>query len=98
MTKKIIANNKSTFSNKAYGNYLLARYERKAKNYEKELYYLEQGHQNFYNSRKKKFDLNNKYCFEDVLKIEKEAKINSKNKEKYIEIKPIFIFGVPRSG
>ena len=44
--EKIIANDKSTKSNNAYGNYLLAKYERKTKNYEKELNYLIEGHLN----------------------------------------------------
>jgi len=96
--KKIIENSKSTFINLAYGNFLLAKYERKDKNYEKELNYLKKAHQNFYNSQKEKFDLGNKYCFDDALKIEKEAHTETSNKKNDDEIKPIFIFGVPRCG
>ena len=96
--KKIIENSKSTSLNLAYGNFLLAKYERKEKNYEKELNYLKKAHQNFYNSQKEKFDLGNKYCFDDVLKIEKEAHVETSNKKNDDEIKPIFIFGVPRCG
>ena len=38
----------------AYGNYLLSKYEKKRKNYEKELNYLIKGHQ-YFDSRKEKF-------------------------------------------
>ena len=49
---------------------------------------------------KEKFELGIKYCFDDVLQIEKGAKVEktNKDKDKYDEIKPIFIIGVPRCG
>jgi len=96
--EKIIESDKCTKSNNAFGNYMLAKYERKAKNYEKELKYLIKGHQNFFDSMKKKFELGVKYCFEDVLQISEGAKVNKNDKKKYNEIKPIFIIGVPRCG
>ena len=96
--EKIITNNKSTQRNLAYGNYLLAKYERKSKNYEKELNYLIKGHQNFFNSDKKKFDLGIKYCFDDVLQIVKKAKLEKLKVKNENKIKPIFIIGVPRCG
>ena len=40
--------------NSAFGNYLLAKYERKSKNYEKELKFLIKGHENYFDSMKKK--------------------------------------------
>ena len=95
---KIIANKTSTKRNLAYGNYLLATYERKNKNYEKELNYLIEGHLNFYNSGKKNFDLGVKYCFDDVLRIAKEAKVEKLEQSNENNIKPIFIVGVPRCG
>ena len=52
----------------------------------------------FFDSTKKKFELGVKYCFDDVLKIEEGAKVEKINKDKYDEIKPIFIVGVPRCG
>ena len=82
----------------AYGNYLLAKYERKTKNYEKEIKYLIKGHKNFYLSYKKKFDLGIKYCFDDVHQIVKGGKVEKSDKKIGTEIKPIFIVGVPRCG
>jgi len=96
--EKILSNNKITIANLAYGNYLLAKYERKAKNYEKEINYLIKGHQNFYKQQKNKFDLGIKYCFDDVHQIVEGGIINKSNKKNNYEIKPIFIVGVPRSG
>ena len=52
----------------------------------------------FYNANKKKFDLNTKYSFEDVLQISNEAKIEKEDVKNDNEIKPIFIIGVPRCG
>ncbi len=96
--EQIIENKKDTKSNHAYGNYLLAKYERGKKNYEKELDYLKKGHLNFYISKKDRFDLNIKYCFDDVIKISKEAEVEKTKEIKKYNENPIFIFGVPRSG
>jgi len=95
---KVFMNKNLTKTNSAFGNYLLAKYERKSKNYEKELKFLIEGHVNFFDSTKKKFKLGVKYCFDDVLQIEEGAKVEKINKDKYDEIKPIFIVGVPRCG
>jgi len=96
--EKIIKNVKCTKINMAYGNYLLAKYERKSKNYEKELNYLVKGHINFFNSDKKKFDLAVKYCFDDVIQITEKAKFEKLGSKNESSIKPIFIIGVPRCG
>ena len=96
--EKITKNNKSKITNVAYGNYLLSRYEKKEKNYEKELGYLIKGHKCFFDSRKKKFELGVKYCFDDVLQINEKAKVSKSDKNDAREIKPIFIVGVPRCG
>ena len=93
-----MAKSKPTIATLAYGNYLLAKYERKTKNYEKEINYLIKGHQNFYLSYKKKFDLGIKYCFDDVHQIVKGGKVEKSDKKIGTEIKPIFIVGVPRCG
>ncbi len=95
---KVFLGKNLTKTNSAFGNYLLAKYECKSKNYEKELKFLIEGHKNFFDSMKKKFELGVKYCFDDVLQIEEEAKVEKINKDKYNEIKPIFIIGVPRCG
>ena len=82
----------------AYGNYLLAKYEQKRKNHEKEINYLKKGHQNFFLSRKKKFDLGIKYGFDDVLKISEGAKLQKLDEKRKNKLYPIFIVGVPRCG
>ena len=96
--QKILSSSKLTKKNSAFGNYLLAKYQRKEKNYNKEFKFLITGHKNFFDSRKKKFDLGIKYCFDDVLKIQEGASIEKVDNNKYNEIKPIFIIGVPRCG
>tara|TARA_B100000029_G_scaffold195555_1_gene193650 strand:+ start:1443 stop:3209 length:1767 start_codon:yes stop_codon:yes gene_type:complete len=96
--KNIIEDKNSTKQNIAYGNYLLAKYERKNKNYKKELNYLEKGHQSYFDSKKNKFDLGVKYCFEDVLQISMGAKVQKLSTKSESNIKPIFIIGVPRCG
>jgi len=96
--EKTLSNSKLGKINNAFGNYLLARYERKSKNYEKELKLLIKGHKDFFDSKKEKFELGVKYCFDDVHQIEEGAKIEKTNTDKYDDIKPIFIVGVPRCG
>jgi len=96
--EKIINDKKTSLHNLAYGYYLLAKYERLGKNYKKEFEYLIKGHKNFYESKKEKFDLGIKYCFDDVLQIEKNINVNKISTKSKISLKPIFIFGVPRCG
>ena len=95
---KVLKDNNTTKTNIAYGNYLLSRYEKKIKNYEEELNYLKKGHQYFFDSKKEKFKLAVKYCFDDVLQISKEASISKLDGKNEYNIKPIFIIGVPRCG
>ena len=96
--EKIIKNDESTKNNIAYANYLLSRYEKKLKSYEQELNYLKKGHQYFFDSRKEKFKLAVKYCFDDILQISKDAHTSKLNNNNDYNVKPIFIIGVPRSG
>ena len=96
--EKILKNNTSTKVNIAYGNFLLSKYERNSKKYERDLNYLTIGHNCFFESRKVKFELEVKYCFNDCLQISREAKVDDLGKELENEIKPIFIIGVPRCG
>tara|TARA_Y100000590_G_scaffold455811_1_gene605145 strand:- start:386 stop:2152 length:1767 start_codon:yes stop_codon:yes gene_type:complete len=96
--EKIIKSNQSTKRNSAFGNYLLSKYEQKSKNYEKEINYLIKGHQYFFESKKEKFKLGVKYCFDDVMQINEGAKVEILGKKNDSEIKPIFIVGVPRCG
>ncbi len=96
--KKSLLNQKTGLANLAYGNYLLAKYEKKVKNYESELNYLIEGHKNFFDIYKDKFEANNKYCFEDVNQIMTGGKVQKVSVESDIEINPIFITGLPRTG
>tara|TARA_B100000315_G_C14571251_1_gene585635 strand:+ start:40 stop:1806 length:1767 start_codon:yes stop_codon:yes gene_type:complete len=94
----IMKNKKSTKSNIAYGNFLLAKYEQNIKNYEQELNYLIQGHNCFFDSKKVKFNLKIKYYFDDVHQISEGVKTKNLDKKFKNKIKPILIVGVPRCG
>jgi tetratricopeptide (TPR) repeat protein len=96
--KKIISSNNSNKINSAYGNYLLSKYSKNEKDYENELNYLKIGHKKFFESRKEKFDLGVKYCFNDVLQIVEGAKVEASDIKQGYKVKPIFIVGVPRCG
>ena len=93
----IITKNNSSMSNLAYGNYLLSKFENRLKNYEKEINYLIEGHSNYSKIKKEKFDLTNKYNFEDMLQISENAEIDNVNNDNY-KTQPIFIIGTPRCG
>ncbi len=95
---KIISKKNSRKINVAYGNFLLAKYEQKIKNYEKELDYLSEGHKNFFESKKTKFELLVQYTFRDMLQISDDAKVEGLISNDLQKIKPIFIIGVPRCG
>jgi tetratricopeptide (TPR) repeat protein len=96
--KEILEDKKTKKLNLAYGNFLLSKYERKGKNYEKELTHLIKAHESFYNSYKIKFDHGNKFAFDDVHQINQGAKVNKSNIKKELKVSPIFIVGVPRCG
>ena len=96
--KEIILKKEITENNLAYGNFLLSKYDRKNKKYEEELVHLIKAHKHFFETRKNKFDLGVKYCFEDVLKISESINVEKKANNEYNKIKPIFIIGVPRCG
>ena len=96
---KILGNDKSkTATNDVFGNFLLSKFERQSKNHEKEIDYLIKGHEKFFNTNKKRFDLGLKYCFDDVIHISEKLKVKKNDIEKNNNIKPIFIIGVPRCG
>ena len=96
--EKILSKDNHNLVNLAYGNYLLAKYERKMKNYQKELNYLIKGHDSFFKCHEKKLSLNNKYCFDDVNQLSEGAHIEESEKKENYDVKPIFLIGVPRSG
>jgi len=99
--ENIIKNDNTTKRNMAYGNYLLAKYERAIKNYEKELNYLIKGHSYYFESKKKRFIREIKYWFDVLPNINKLINLHKSNNnfnKNYYKIKPIFIIGVPRCG
>ena len=94
----ILNKNKTSKTNKAFGNFLLSRYEKNKKNYKKEVDYLVKAHGHYFDIKKEKFELGVKYCFEDVLQISNFASVTKSDSGKDAEVKPIFIVGVPRCG
>jgi len=96
--EKIISKKNPQKINIAYGNFLLAKYEQKIKNYEKELSYLAEGHKYFFESKKNQFELLVRYTFRDMLQISEDVKVEGLINNESKKIKPIFIIGVPRCG
>ena len=98
---EIIKKRNSTKKNIAYGNFLLSRYELKAKNYKKEFNHLLKGHHYYFESRSKQFKTQVKYWLNVLPNIKELVNLNksSKNiKKNNNKINPIFIIGVPRCG
>ena len=98
---EIIEKSNSTKKNIAYGNFLLSRYELKAKKYKNEFDHLLKGHQYYFESEKKKFKKRVEYLLNVLPKRKELINLNRHNKniknDNYV-IKPIFIIGVPRCG
>ena len=98
---KILKNEKCKIENRAYGNFLLAKYELKEKNYREEFDYLLKGHMYYFESENKKFNKGIKYWLGELPKTRELLNFNKNNKKiKKIDydIKPIFIIGFPRCG
>ena len=97
----VIKNDNSEKSDIAYGNFLLSKYEREIKNYEKEINYLLKGHLYYFEIKKEKFDTDVNEWLNVLPKITKLISLDrpANNIKKINEkIKPIFIIGVPRCG
>jgi len=96
--ENILKEKKSTQLNYAYGNFLLAKYKNKDKNYKEELDCLIKGHSHYIESNKNlKKEI--KYWLDDLPKIKNLVdKVKSTKKNKKTELNPIFIVGVPRCG
>ncbi|SVD42225.1 uncharacterized protein METZ01_LOCUS395079, partial [marine metagenome] len=94
--KLLMLNQKVLKKDIAYGNFLLAKYEYKNKNFEKELDYLIEGHKNYYESKKVFFDGTINYWLNYLPNTEQLTKLDIPDVES--KIKPIFIIGVPRCG
>jgi len=98
---EIIEKNNSTKKNIVYGNFLLSRYELKAKKYKNEFDHLLKGHQYYFESEKKKFKKKVEYLLNVLPKRKELINLNRHNKNIKMDnhvIKPIFIIGVPRCG
>ena len=96
--EKIIQTEKVSKLTLSFGNFLLAEFEQKNKNYEKEFDCLIKAHNYFFDSKKAKFSLGVKYCFEDVIQISNNVKVYGLEKNPKNIIRPIFIIGTPRCG
>jgi len=94
--KYTMENQKILKKDMAYGNFLLAKYEYKNKNFEKELDYLIEAHQNYHDSKKIFFDGAVNYWLHYLPNAKQLAELNIT--ETNSKIKPIFIIGVPRCG
>jgi tetratricopeptide (TPR) repeat protein len=86
-----------TKMNLAYGNLLLAKFEQQAGSYERELNYLLEGHDYFFQSKNTKFKEELKYWFDILPRIEEIVNLEKSNENNH-HIKPIFIVGLPRCG
>ncbi len=93
--KKYLKSKNFNKKNKSYANFLLSKYEYRSKDYEKEIFYLNQAHKLYMSSEIEKLTPK-KYWLKNLPEINflnnLKCKVNSKN------INPIFIFGLPRSG
>ena len=98
--KHICESNENNLKEKAYAYFILAIKERREKNIDNEIKYLELGHQLFMNSDKIYLKSNN-YWIDKIPKIFlkklKYSKIQNKENN-LIKLNPIFVVGLPRSG
>jgi len=94
---QIMKRNKLSDRNKAYGNFLLSKFEFRKKEYKKEFKFLLSGHSCFYKANENFFKNQNNYTFKILPDVNKLIKLE-KFKLVYNKIKPIFIIGVPRCG
>jgi tetratricopeptide (TPR) repeat protein len=83
----------------SYGFFLLAEYERKKKNFSKEIEYLKNAHHYLFDS-KKKINTQVLSYWKNIIpaKYNKFIFVNEYKKNELSDLKPIFIVGLPRSG
>jgi len=96
---EIMNKKNSSNENIAYGNFLLAKYEEKLENYKGEFNYLLKGHEYFLKTKEKKF--NKEILLKIFPNIHKSIMLDKSDnsfEKANDKIKPIFIFGLPRSG
>jgi len=98
---KILNNNSSSEINVCYANFLLADYEKKDKNYEKEFNYLLKAHLSYFEYNKEKFHKGTNYWLNLLPNTKKLLNVKKSNitfTDKDKKINPIFVVGVPRCG
>ena len=108
LTKQVKLNlkevvNKTTLpiDNQIYVNFLLSKYENKISRYKQEYNYLSKAHDLIYQVNKVYFQENNSLIFNKLKNIHNyfdEGLALESFSEKNKNIRPIFIFGLPRSG
>ena len=99
--KKIMKDEKTSEKNKAYGNFLLAKYELEDQNFIDEFKYLLKGHSHYFESKNKPFDQGVNYWLNEIPKNQELMNLGTSTKkitQERKDIKPIFIVGVPRCG
>ena len=99
--KENFKNNQLADYQKIYINLLLAKYESKIDRSSKELQYLLEAHKLHYESNRSFFSNNNQFIFDKLKNIQtyfdKNKDLTFSNQLRN-SMKPIFIFGLPRSG
>ena len=95
----IMRNEKIKSIDMSFGFFLLAEYERKQNFFIKEIEYLEKAHQYIFNEKLNKNNQTLNYWHNIIpKKFDKFKFINENQKNELINLKPIFIIGLPRSG
>ena len=96
---ELMSNEKIELSNMAHGFFLLAEYERKDNSYIKEIEYLEKAHEYMFKEKLKKNERTLNY-WQNVIpnQYNKFSFINENKQNELLNLEPIFIVGLPRSG
>ncbi len=99
--EKSISNEKLDNFNKASGYFLLAKYQQKQKNFDKEMLFLKKGHDHFCKSiHINTYQQNLNYWLNIIPKkyLKFEIIKSRENNQNNSNVNPIFIIGMPRSG
>ena len=97
--KDLMKNEKIESIDMAYGFFLLAEYERKNFCFDKEIDYLQKGHQKIFNGKLNKNNQTLNYWQNTIpVKYNKFSFINDNKENELTKFNPIFIVGLPRSG
>ena len=94
----LMKNEKQEFSEMSYGYFILAEHERKKKNFNLEIEYLNKANKFSFDSMAKSNTKTLNYWKNIITKKYKKFEFINKKKSKLENLKPIFIIGLPRSG